>query len=540
MQIIGMFRRRIVHHALLFATVLLVYGNTLSCGFVWDDFIYLVHNRVYVDFDLKRILFSLANGVEYLPVRDVSYALDYVLWGNNAAGFHGTNVLLYWLVVTVVYIFTDKLTKQLAVVGNVSPQIDSPLIPLFTAAFFAVHPIHSEIASFITCRNAIISALFFMVSCCLYLQACKNKDSLDIRYYALAVVCFILSLLAKATGITLPLVILLIGTCHYGKQWRTTLLHSLPFVAISSAAFFFFKFIAQRSYILRNDAVTTTSDLISAKIAVAVQIPFFYLTKLFLPIGLSVEYDTHFDGSLRGTAALLGLAAACALVAAAVCCRKRYPAFSFCAGWYVATLVPVSNIFATHPIVADRYALLPSFAFCFFLAATMVKAGGPKWVGPKLVLGAAVVLLWGLLANSRNTVWQSNKTLWEATVKTSPGSENANAHLGRIYFIEGNYEKAFHHLGTARVLNFRSPEYDFFQGYLLFVRQDFAAAMNCFNQSLARNDKFIEALYFMGSAHEAAGNKRLAAEYYRKALPSPEPDIASLKPLASQNLMRLL
>jgi protein O-mannosyl-transferase len=539
MQIIHMLHRRIFHHGLLFAMVLLVYGNTLSCGFVWDDLIFLVNNKVYVDFDLKRILFSLANGVEYLPVRDVSYALDYALWGNSAAGFHGTNLLLYWLTVAAVYIFTDKLTKQLVVAGTVSPRNDSTLIPLLTAAFFAAHPIHSEIASFITCRNAIISALFFMASCCAYLLACKDKDALDIRYYVVAVVCFMLSLLAKATGITLPLVILLIGYCACGKEIRKLLVHSLPFFVVSAAAFFFFKSIARQSYILRSDNVTSPADFITSKIAVAVQIALFYLKKFFLPIALSAEYDTHFDGSLLGTATLVSLAALLALAVVAVRCRKNHPEFSLCTGWFLATLIPVSNIFSTHPIVADRYAFLPSFAFCYFLAAALVKAGGPKGIGPKILLGAAAILLWGALANNRNTVWQSNKTLWEATVKTSPGSENANAHLGRIYFIEGNYEKAFHYLGAARTLNFRSPEYDFFQGYLLFVRQDFAQAMRCFNQSLTRNGDFIEALYFMGSAHEAAGNGQLAAEYYRRVLRSPEPDMASLKPLASQNLSRL-
>src|SRR5512138_3095470 len=92
---------------ILFLLVCAVFGNSLLNGFVWDDYFYMVNNRVYVDFDLARIWLSLANGVEYLPVRDMSYALDYAIWGNNPLGFHLANVVLYGITTVIFYRFVQ-------------------------------------------------------------------------------------------------------------------------------------------------------------------------------------------------------------------------------------------------------------------------------------------------------------------------------------------------------------------------------------------------------------------------------------------------
>ena len=69
-----------VHLLIVLAFVVGVFGASIDFDFVWDDHVLLIGHDVYASFDLGRIFFSPANQVEYLPIRDVSYALDYALW----------------------------------------------------------------------------------------------------------------------------------------------------------------------------------------------------------------------------------------------------------------------------------------------------------------------------------------------------------------------------------------------------------------------------------------------------------------------------
>jgi hypothetical protein len=81
-------------YCLLAVIAAVLFGNSLGHEFVWDDHIYLLNKPVYQSFNLRRMFFSLANDLEYLPVRDLSYAIDYAIWGRNPFGFHLTNLLL--------------------------------------------------------------------------------------------------------------------------------------------------------------------------------------------------------------------------------------------------------------------------------------------------------------------------------------------------------------------------------------------------------------------------------------------------------------
>ena len=156
-----------------------------------------------------------------------------------------------------------------------------------------------------------------------------------------------------------------------------------------------------------------------------------------------------------------------------------------------------------------------------------------------MYLVECIVLLagwWGELAIKQNTIWKSDKTLWEQTIRVSPGAIKAYTNLGRIYFFEGYYDQAFSLFDKARHILFTDPHYDFFEGFLYFVRQDTANAIHSYNKALARDPEFIEALYQMGLLYEDLGNKKEAAAYFQKALLSSEGDVGRFKALAKEHL----
>src|SRR5678816_920483 len=81
-----------VHYlsAALVAVCLAVYANSLGNDFVFDDNHLVLWSRNWLKLsNLVNVVFS------YRPVRNLSYTLDLVIWGDRPFGFHLTNVLIH-------------------------------------------------------------------------------------------------------------------------------------------------------------------------------------------------------------------------------------------------------------------------------------------------------------------------------------------------------------------------------------------------------------------------------------------------------------
>ena len=102
-------KRQTLYLLLLTAAVLALFGNTLLNGFVYDDAVLTVGNKVYTEFMLEKMFFSPGNGLEYLPLRDLTFAIDFAVWGERAVGFHLTNLLIYLANVFAVYYLTVQI-----------------------------------------------------------------------------------------------------------------------------------------------------------------------------------------------------------------------------------------------------------------------------------------------------------------------------------------------------------------------------------------------------------------------------------------------
>src|SRR6266568_4744361 len=331
---------------LLVVVVCAVFGNTLLNGFVWDDNIYLVGRRVYQDFDLGKIFLSPANGHEYQPLRDFTFALDYALWGERAIGFHLTNVLLYLANIIAVYYLTRRLVP---LVTDKEQGDDSgfDLTALCAALLFAVHPIHCEAASWIMSRNALLSGLFFFSSCCCYLAYLQGKRATAGIYIA-ALLFFLCALLSKATSITLPFVLLLFAAFNRKERGWMKLTNLAPFFALSLGFFFVFRNIGVQTRVIDSGSAAVNAAGFASRIATAVQITWFYLWKLCVPLGFAPEYDVLFSGSLAAPAVLAALTGSLVLLVVAWRIRAIFPELMFCLGWVSATLLPVLNLLPTN------------------------------------------------------------------------------------------------------------------------------------------------------------------------------------------------
>jgi len=507
-----------LHLLIVLVCVAAVFGASIGFDFVWDDRVLLVGSDVYASFDLKRILFSLANQVEYLPVRDLSYALDHALWGENPFGFHLGNLVLYFLNCAFVYLLTLRLTPLLFAAERAMPAARAGEIALFTALLFAVHPVHSEAVSWITGRNGLLAGLFFFACCWFFLKALDEAAANRKTAFAASLLCCALAIFSKATAVTLPGVLALLALLH-GASWRRSLPLLVPFVAVSAAAVIFFEAVATQTGLINPDQlVSFGSRSLGARLAVAAQIPFFYLGKLAWPTGLTALYGVKFAkdlGDPRVWLCGLGLGAAIVL---GIRLRVRFPALLFALGWYLIALLPVLNLLATPTVVADRYVYLASYAF-IYLAVAVLHLG--RWRLPATAtrsIAAVAVIVLSFMAFERNGAWRTDETLWKAAIRVSPEVGRPYYNLAVYYFSRQEYAPAFELLEQLAELRQSDGTLRLYKAQYAFNQGDYRTAIELLEGVSYGEESPFQVPYLLGQAYEASGNIPKAIDHYAETL----------------------
>lgn len=137
----------IIVSAIILATInLLVYGNTLFNGFVYDDHFQILGNPwiisrhyLYNIYSTNVWAFNGEVSPFYRPLFHTINLINYQFYGTTPWGYHATSIILHTSVSVLVLLVAD------AVIRKLEPslyQYKTP--PLFVAILFAVHPIHTE------------------------------------------------------------------------------------------------------------------------------------------------------------------------------------------------------------------------------------------------------------------------------------------------------------------------------------------------------------------------------------------------------------
>lgn len=136
--------------------------------------------------------------VEYFrPLVVVSFAVDRVLYGLHAAGYHLTNVALHAAATLLAWVIARRV-------------LGANFAAWASAALFAIHPCHVQAVGWISGRTDVLAALFYMAAVALYLES-RERPGARAALGVLAVLAFLLALTAKEMAITFPAVVLAHG-----------------------------------------------------------------------------------------------------------------------------------------------------------------------------------------------------------------------------------------------------------------------------------------------------------------------------------------
>ena len=413
-MVLEKYLKHIIPVLVILAVSFVVYSNSLKNDFVnYDDPGLVLENKKIKELSLESIckIFSEATESDYLPLKEISYIIDYHFWKLNPLGFHLTNVFLFMINCLVIYFLIFRI-------------FEDAIFSLFTSLLFALHPIHAEAVDWVSSRKDVLSGAFFFMSLLFYIIStsptneivAKNmiEGDLDIKvprrnrpnpplppfnkggkwgdlltglktcfysfsavsaeakgdfvstplkrlYYIFSIISFVLALFSKPSVIILPFLLPLFDYCFLAEKKKVrieeSIIRAIPFFVIAVISTAITLSVASEKEVVK----TYWGDSPFLTLLAMLGVFFDYIKLLIFPINLNVRYEVVFPPLPYKY--ISGAVTLAVLLFTIFKFRKRNRLAVFCILWFLITLIPVSNIIPIAILKADRYLYLPSFAF---------------------------------------------------------------------------------------------------------------------------------------------------------------------------------
>ena len=266
----------------------LIYSNTFSSSFHFDDFLTIYDNPEIKD------LSSLLNLSRSRYVGDLSLALNYHFGKLDVSGYHLVNLLIHIFNGFLVYLLVLLLFQTQAM--GWSPSHPSSTfcfgqtpfwIGSATALLFVTHPIQTQAVTYIVQRYASLATFFYLLTVVLYLKWRFVPSHVQYRsfLYAGALIFTVLGMKTKEITFTLPFMLLLIGVVWFGRPTRKQWLLLIPFWLL--LPIMPFSLPSLEAGFARLSGEITRLDYLLTQFRVMAT----YLRLMVLPIHQNLEYD---------------------------------------------------------------------------------------------------------------------------------------------------------------------------------------------------------------------------------------------------------
>ena len=491
--------------------MLVCFLPVLQNAFVaWDDDLNLTENPRYRGLLLAQLrwMFTTFLGGHYQPLSWVTLGLDYTLWGMNPTGYHLTNLVLHAANAVLLYLCIRRL------LGPVSGDAGIEGAAVAGALFFAIHPLRVESVAWASERRDVLAGFFYLLTVLAYLRAVATGGPARRRWLALSLGCFVLSLLSKAWGVTLPVVLLLLDAYPLGRLAEPgararVLLEKLPYAVLALGG-------AVLAFLAQEPVAAMRTLAEHGPLQRAAQAAYglcFYLWKTVVPLGLSPIYLLELELDPAASRYVLSGVAVAAITVAAVLLRRRWPWLLVAWGAYVITVSPVLGFVQTGPqIAADRYTYLACLPWAVLFAA------GIQRLRPLTVAAAGVLAVLGVLTFRQTQIWRDSRTLWEYVLRVDPANYIAYTNRGYTRDWAGDHDGAMADYTAAIRIHPGYPLAYYDRGTSRHARGDVDGAIADLSLAVQLNPRDPRYWNNRGWAREAKGDLAGAAADYAKAL----------------------
>jgi protein O-mannosyl-transferase len=491
-------------------TMFAIYWPVSSHEFVnYDDGLYVFDNPVVkhgMTWPGVQWAFTTLQVSNWHPLTWLSHMLDVEWFGLKDPGKHHlVNVFIHAANTVLLFALLVRLTGL---------RWRSVLV----AALFCLHPLRVESVAWVAERKDVLSTLFGLLAVWWYAGYAARRDWM---HYALTVICFAMSLMAKPMLVTLPCILLLLDVWPL-RRWNKAggdrnalqlIAEKIPLFAMAIASCWVTVY-AQNlgGSISPLEHIDIDQRLQNAVVAYAA-----YIAKFIWPANLAVLYP-H-PGQWEWWRVAVSAVSLVGISGTVVLMRRKKPALLTGWLWFLGTLVPVIGLVQVGlQSMADRYTYVPHIGLSIMLAWSVPALNRRAFV---VMTGAACVVGFMLLcwATSRQLRhWRDSVSLFEHTIAVTSRNYIAEHNLAKGWEEQGNVDRAIEHYQKALGINPDYPSAHNNLGLLLSardagesVRHLRRAAELSPHSSVIRSNLGL-ALEYAGLVQEAEAELRKAVE----------------------------
>lgn len=471
----------------------------------------------------------------YRPLIRSSFAIEYQFFGKNPYISHLFNVSFYLIIILLLFKILRRLLRDYHY-----------LFPFIITLLFAAHPIHTEVVASLKNRDELFMLLFGLLALD---QAIRYADSRKNKHIYWAMGMFFLSALSKPTAAAfffiIPLSLYFFTDLELKSVLRVALLTALISLVAVFGPFLYLPS-HDRTLAMLENPLSIQGGFLN-HIAYAGFSLFYYLRLLILPHPLRYYYgynlfpDINFSNIWVILAILFHLGI---LIYAIVKLRQKH-ILSFAILAYLTSIFLFINLVKPSPgIIAERFLLVPSFAFSLILAYFIFRLfyhnpAAKKLTGIKTIaiLGVTFLILIPYSAKTfiRNQQWRTEFSLYKADMPYLYDSfkgndlyaneimKNVNRELAKpvnvLKFVDPLVKEAIGHWERAiEILPDVSSPYRNLGIIYSRVYKNYDTAIYYFNKALKIEPDDPMILFNLGMTYEGKKDYIRAIDFLQKSL----------------------
>jgi len=462
----------------------LIYSNSLSGPFIFDDTNAIVHNpNVRQLWPIWRAGWAPRDTtVAGRPTISLSLALNYALGGLDVTGYHLLNLGVHLAAAVALFGVLRRTLLSERLRATFGPAATS--LSAAAAMIWLAHPLQTESVTYVIQRAESIMGMFFLLT--LYCAIRGFASAHPWRWHGAAIAFCALGMGSKEVMVVAPVIVLLYDRTFVSGSFRRSLRCRWGLYAGLAG-----------TWGILAALVASGPRTLSAGFGLGSLSPWaygrsqfgvilHYLALSLWPARLCLDYYDWPSADSVGRV-LPQAIVVLSLLALSVWGGFRRRAWGFVGLWFFLLLAPSSSIVPIRDLAAEHRMYLPLAALVVpvvagaFLAGRYArrKLGLRPGLGRSLGLaaaGAAVACL-GYLTYLRNAHYRSEVSIWKDTVAKRRSNPRARYNLGTALSRQGRLDEAIGHFLEA-----------------VRIKPDYGLAHNNLGNALAARARYVEAI----------------------------------------------
>lgn len=436
---------------LLLVVVAIWFGRAVTFDFInYDENRHVVNNELIRSLSPAsiRAMFTDFSRRSYYPVRQLSFAVDYAIWGLDPAGYHLTNIVLHATNTALVFLLILRAIRRFLPEHDQTDEgggdTGGVLAAAFGGAMFAIHPVVVEPVTWVSGREELLMVLFGLL-CVHAHQTAREYEEQRHRgviasskaawsWHLAAWTCFVCACMSNAVGAVIPALVLMHDVLieRVRSFWRIVGGH-WPMWAMGAGAVLLKLANQDVQPVGEPEHRTLLMMSIPERVYTVLALYGFNLKTVVWPSELVLIYPNLLSTSLFALATMVGLVLMVMTVVVLWKIRDKKLALAGLM-WFLLALAPSAQLLPHHIFRADRFLYLPMVGVAWLGAAVVfarireAKRGWPTAAAATVLLTILALLTWRQVGYWPDTISIFSQTIRHNKVDPQPYNLRALAY----------------------------------------------------------------------------------------------------------------